>query len=145
MKMMNIKENEKLNTLNHSCAHLLAHAIKHLYPNAKFWVGPVIESGFYYDIDLDYRLTNEDLEKLAYAKDATKLLFLYIKETQKIDMKHISNIDFYRADKYMVLDMVARRNLELTETIRDRSKKGSLPKTVLHSSIFSAPHNILIM
>ena len=39
--MINIKENEKLNMLNHSCAHLLAHALKHLYPKALFWVGPV--------------------------------------------------------------------------------------------------------
>ena len=51
--MENIKENEKLNVLNHSCAHLLAHAIKHIYSDAKFWVGPVIESGFYYDVDLN--------------------------------------------------------------------------------------------
>ena len=50
--MINIKENEKLNVKNHSCAHLLAQAVKHLYPNALFWVGPVIEDGFYYDIDL---------------------------------------------------------------------------------------------
>ena len=50
--MINIKEDEKLSVLNHSCAHLLAQAVKHLYPNAKFWVGPVIEDGFYYDIDL---------------------------------------------------------------------------------------------
>ena len=50
--MINIKENEDLSRLNHSCAHLLAQAVKHLYPNAKFWVGPVIEDGFYYDIDL---------------------------------------------------------------------------------------------
>ena len=63
--MKDIKSNEKLNTLNHSCAHLLAHAIKHLYPNAKYWVGPVIESGFYYDIDLgDVTLTEEDLPKI---------------------------------------------------------------------------------
>ena len=51
--MINIKENEQLNTLNHSCAHLLAHAVKHLYPDALFWVGPVIDDGFYYDIDLN--------------------------------------------------------------------------------------------
>ena len=50
--MLNIKENESLSILNHSCAHLLAQAVKHLYPNATFWVGPVIEDGFYYDIDL---------------------------------------------------------------------------------------------
>lgn len=44
--MINIKENEKLSAMNHSCAHLLAQAVQHLYPNAKFWVGPVIEEGF---------------------------------------------------------------------------------------------------
>ena len=44
--MINIKEDKNLNVLNHSCAHLLAHAVKHLYPNAKFWVGPVIEEAF---------------------------------------------------------------------------------------------------
>ena len=63
--MINVKEDKKLNVLNHSCAHLLAQAVKHLYPNAKFWVGPVIEDGFYYDIDLNGRsLTEEDLEKI---------------------------------------------------------------------------------
>ena len=63
--MINIKENEKLNILNHSCAHLLAQAVKHLYPQAKFWVGPVIEDGFYYDIDLgDEAITEEDLPKI---------------------------------------------------------------------------------
>ena len=40
--MVNFKENEELKTLNHSCAHLMAQAIKHLYPQAKFWVGPVV-------------------------------------------------------------------------------------------------------
>ena len=45
--MINIKEDEHLHVLNHSCAHLLAQAVKHLYPHAKFWVGPVITDGFY--------------------------------------------------------------------------------------------------
>mgnify|MGYP004669053257 CR=1 FL=1 len=63
--MINIKEDEKLNILNHSCAHLLAHAVKHLYPDAKFWVGPVIDSGFYYDIDLGNEvIKEEDLLKI---------------------------------------------------------------------------------
>ena len=63
--MINIKENEKLSIMNHSCAHLMAQAVKHLYPNAKFWVGPVIEEGFYYDIDLgDEKITEDDIAKI---------------------------------------------------------------------------------
>ena len=51
--------------LNHSCAHLLAQAVKELYPNAMFGVGPAIEEGFYYDIDLgSVKLREEDLEKI---------------------------------------------------------------------------------
>ena len=50
--MVNFKEDEQLKTLNHSCAHLMAQAIKHLYPQAKFWVGPVVAEGFYYDVYL---------------------------------------------------------------------------------------------
>ena len=63
--MKNIKEDKILMPLNHSCAHLLAEAVKSLYPKSKFWVGPVIEEGFYYDIDLgDKTLTDEDLPKI---------------------------------------------------------------------------------
>ena len=62
--MINIKEDKELNILNHSCAHLLAHAVKHLYSNAKFWVGPVIENGFYYDIDCDESFSTESLAKI---------------------------------------------------------------------------------
>ena len=68
----------------------------------------------------------DKLEKKPFAKEATKLLLTYIRETQKVDMKHISNIEYYSSEKYMALDMIARRNLEITETIRDRSKRGSL-------------------
>ncbi len=63
--MRNFKEDAALNTLNHSCAHLMAQAVKHLYPQAKFWVGPVVEEGFYYDIDLgDEVIRDEDLPKI---------------------------------------------------------------------------------
>ena len=78
--MINIKENEKLSVLNHSCAHLLAQAVKHLYPDALFWVGPVIEDGFYYDIDLgDKTLTLEDLPEIEremkkIAKDGKRII-----------------------------------------------------------------------
>lgn len=78
--MINIKENEKLSVMNHSCAHLLAQAVQHLYPNARFWVGPVIEEGFYYDIDLgDTVIKEEDLEKIEkemkkIAKDGKRIV-----------------------------------------------------------------------
>lgn len=78
--MINIKENEKLSVMNHSCAHLLAQAVQHLYPNAKFWVGPVIKEGFYYDIDLgDTVIKEEDLEKIEkemkkIAKDGKRIV-----------------------------------------------------------------------
>ena len=63
--MVNFKEDERLNTLNHSCAHVMAQAIKHLYPQAKFWVGPVVAEGFHYDIDLgDDVIRDEDIEAI---------------------------------------------------------------------------------
>ena len=78
--MINIKEDKNLNVLNHSCAHLLAQAVKHLYPKALFWVGPVIDEGFYYDIDLgDDVIKEEDLPKIEkemkkIAKDGKRIV-----------------------------------------------------------------------
>ena len=70
--MVNFKEDEQLNMLNHSCAHLMAQAVKHLYPQAKFWVGPVVAEGFYYDIDLgDDVIRDEDIA--AIEKEMKKL------------------------------------------------------------------------
>lgn len=90
--MINIKENEHLNTLNHSCAHLLAQAVSHLYQNAKFWVGPVIEEGFYYDIDLgDDVIKTEDLEKIEkemkkIAKDGKRIVRHEISKQEALEM-----------------------------------------------------------
>ncbi len=78
--MINIREDKELSVMNHSCAHLLAQAVKHLYNDAKFWVGPVIEEGFYYDIDLNGKtLTEEDLpviekEMKKIAKDGKRIV-----------------------------------------------------------------------
>ena len=90
--MINIKEDERLNKLNHSCAHLMAQAVKHLFPNAKFWVGPVIEEGFYYDIDLgDTVLTDEDIENISkemkkLAKDGKRIVRQEISKKEALDM-----------------------------------------------------------
>ena len=63
--MSDFLNDKDLNTLNHSCAHVLAQAVKHLYPQAKFWVGPVVEEGFYYDIDLgEETISDDDLPKI---------------------------------------------------------------------------------
>ena len=103
--MRNFKEEESLNTLNHSCAHLLAQAVKHLYPNAKFWVGPVVEEGFYYDIDLgDKTLTEEDLP--AIEKEMKKLA----KDGKRIFREEISKseaLEKFKDDEYKI-DLISR-------------------------------------
>ncbi len=55
---------ESLEILRHSCAHLMAQAIKALYPEAKFFVGPVVKEGFYYDFKVDSKISEEDLTKI---------------------------------------------------------------------------------
>lgn len=90
--MINIKENEELSKMNHSCAHLLAQAVKHLYPKALFWVGPVIEDGFYYDIDLgDEVITEADLPKLEHemkkiSKDGKRIVRHEITKAEALEM-----------------------------------------------------------
>ena len=110
--MINIKENERLNTLNHSCAHLLAQAVKHLYPNAKFWVGPTITEGFYYDIDLgDDKISEEDLEKI------TKEMKKIAKDGKRIYREELSKkeaLEKFKDDPYKI-DII--NNLDEKETI----------------------------
>lgn len=90
--MINIKENLDLNTLNHSCAHLMAQAIKHLYPHAKFWVGPVIEDGFYYDMDLgEDSINDEDFAKIEkemkkISKDGKKIVRIELSKKEAMEM-----------------------------------------------------------
>ncbi|MCF1428011.1 MAG: threonine--tRNA ligase [Shewanella sp.] len=64
LSIITAKDAEGLEILRHSCAHLLGHAIKQLWPETKMAIGPVIDNGFYYDVDLDHKLTQEDLDKL---------------------------------------------------------------------------------
>ncbi|MGO1246294.1 MAG: threonine--tRNA ligase [Oceanisphaera sp.] len=64
LAIITAKDQEGLDILRHSCAHLLGHAIKQLWPQTKMAIGPVIDNGFYYDVDLDHTLTEEDIAKL---------------------------------------------------------------------------------
>ena len=103
--MVNIKENERLSMMNHSCAHLMAQAVKHLYPNALFWVGPVVESGFYYDIDLgDEVIKEEDLLKIE--KEMKKIS----KDGKRIVRREISKdeaLEMFKDDPYKI-DLISR-------------------------------------
>ena len=61
LSIVTARDEEGLEIIRHSCAHLIGHAVKQLWPDAKMAIGPTIENGFYYDIDLEHRLTDEDM------------------------------------------------------------------------------------
>ncbi|KXI22058.1 threonine--tRNA ligase [Photobacterium sanguinicancri] len=64
LEIITAKDEDGLEIIRHSCAHLLGHAIKQLYPEAKMAIGPTIDNGFYYDIDLEQSLTQEDVDAI---------------------------------------------------------------------------------
>ena len=64
LEIIRAQDQEGLEIIRHSCAHLFGHALKQLFPKAKMAIGPVIKNGFYYDVDLENSLTQEDLEKI---------------------------------------------------------------------------------
>lgn len=110
--MINIKENPELNVLNHSSAHLLAHAVKRLYPEAKFCVGPVIEDGFYYDMDLgDVKLTEDDLPKI---ESMMRKIAKEDKRITRIELSKAEAMEEFKDDSYK-LDIIS--NLDENETI----------------------------
>lgn len=98
--MINIKDNDQLNILNHSCAHLLAHAVKKLYPKALFWVGPVIEEGFYYDIDLGEEvIKEEDLDRI---EREMKRISKDNKRIVKLELSKDEALEMFKADPYKI-------------------------------------------
>jgi len=105
--MVNFKEDAELNVLNHSCAHMMAQAIKRLFPEAKFWVGPVVEEGFYYDVDVPQgTITDEDIEAIEKemkkcAKDAKRIVRNEISKAEALEM--FAN-DEYKLDLINGLD-----------------------------------------
>lgn len=101
--MSDFLNDKDLNTLNHSCAHVLAQAVKHLYPQAKFWVGPVVEEGFYYDIDLgDQTISDDNLPKIE--KEMKKIC----KDGKRIVRHEVSKeeaLEEFKDDEYK-LDLI---------------------------------------
>ena len=103
--MINIKENERLEMLNHSCAHLLAQAVQHLYPQAKFWVGPAIEEGFYYDIDLGDEVIKE--EDLARIEKEMKKCAKAAKKIIRHELTKEEALEKFKDDPYKI-DLISR-------------------------------------
>ncbi len=64
LEIIRAQDQEGLEIIRHSCAHLFGHALKQLFPKAKMAIGPIIKNGFYYDVDLDNSLTQDDLQKI---------------------------------------------------------------------------------
>ncbi|HOI47415.1 MAG TPA: threonine--tRNA ligase [Bacilli bacterium] len=98
LELITKEDKRAIDVFNHSCAHLLANAVKAIYPHALFGVGPAIEEGFYYDIDLkDIKLTDEDLvtiEKMM-VKLANQNLEIVRSELSKKDA-----LELFAHDKY---------------------------------------------
>ena len=91
---------EAMPVLNHSCAHLMAQAIKRLYPDVKFGVGPAIEEGFYYDFDTEEKVTDEDLVRIEkmMTKIANEALDITRKEMSRDEAKVLFAGDEYKLE-----------------------------------------------
>lgn len=93
------KDDEGLEILRHSCAHLLGHAIKQLYPNAKMAIGPTIENGFYYDIDVDVAINEDELAKIEKRmNELVKTNYKVIK--QKVSVEEAKAVFKARGEEY---------------------------------------------
>ncbi|TKW75343.1 MAG: threonine--tRNA ligase [Staphylococcus hominis] len=103
---------EALEVLRHSTAHLMAQALKRIYGDVKFGVGPVIEGGFYYDFDMDEKVSSDDFEKIE------KTMKQIVNENYKIERKVVTREeakDFFKDDPYK-LELIAYK-LELIDAI----------------------------
>lgn len=98
LELITKEDKRALDVFNHSCAHLLANAVKAIYPHALFGVGPAIEEGFYYDIDLkDIKLTDEDLVTIE------KMMVKLANQNLEIERSELSKkdaLELFVHDKY---------------------------------------------
>ena len=111
LEFLKIEDADGKDIFWHTSTHIMAHAIKNLFPEAKLGTGPAVENGFYYDIDLDYRLTPEDLEKIEA-------------EMKKI-VKDELEIERFELDEEAAVALMKERNEDYKiELIHDLSKEG---------------------
>lgn len=109
-------DDEALQILRHSSAHLMANALRRLYPEIKFGVGPAIESGFYYDTDTDTPITEEDLPRIE-----AKMMEI-VKENNPIVRKEVTRaeaLDLFKEDPYKV-ELITELPEDETITVYDQ-------------------------
>lgn len=111
IKILTIKDDEVLPPLRHTCAHIMAQAVKQIYPNAKLAIGPSIENGFYYDIDMDEKLTEADFAKIE------KKMVEIINHNLQIERKDLTTED---AKKFFLKENESYK----VELISDLEKDG---------------------
>ncbi|MDR1781802.1 MAG: threonine--tRNA ligase [Bacilli bacterium] len=99
INFIEIDSEEGEDILNHSCAHLMAHAIQRLYPGTKFGVGPRIEAGFYYDMDCVEQFNEDSLKKIE--KEMNKIVSEAI-EVERIVVSKKEALDIFKDDEYKV-------------------------------------------
>jgi threonyl-tRNA synthetase len=118
-ELKEITEPDQLNeleTVRHSCAHVMAHAVSRLWPEAKFGIGPTVEDGFYYDIDLPVKLQDEDLKKIE--KEMSRI----VKDGKKFIRKEHTPAEAIEMFKGMNQPF----KVEIIETLRDKFKAESV-------------------
>lgn len=99
------KDDDGVHIIRHSCAHLMGHAVKQLWPDAKMAIGPVIDNGFYYDIDVDHTFTQEDLEKIEKRmKELAKTEYAVIKKKASWKEARETFVERHEPYKIEILD-----------------------------------------
>lgn len=116
---IDFRKDEALSILNHSSAHVMAQAIKRLYPQAKFWVGPVVEEGFYYDVDLGDEVISE--EDLARIEKEMKKISKEDKRITRIELSKEEALEMFKHDEYK-LDLISR--LDENEVVISAYQQG---------------------
>ncbi|MDD9857073.1 MAG: threonine--tRNA ligase, partial [Gammaproteobacteria bacterium] len=119
-----------LEVIRHSCAHLLGHAVKQLWPQCKMAIGPVIEGGFYYDIDLEHRITDADLAAIeARMRELAKSDYAVVKE--KVSWDEARRVFTERDEPY---------KLEILDRDIDRSERPGLYHHLEYVDMCRGPH-----
>lgn len=130
LEIITAKDDDGLEIIRHSCAHLIGHAIKQLYPDAKMAIGPTIDNGFYYDIDMEHSLTQEDLEALEKRmKELAKTNYEVVKK--KVSWQEAHDAFAARGESY---------KLEILEQNIDKSDRPALYHHQEYTDMCRGPH-----